>query len=143
MMHEWEQLKAAWANGDRSRETCLRITFFIWYSCAEPPFSSGLEGDFPVSFILEAFERLGGEGSTDSEVLFVFAVMSGVAAFCLGDEAYWQNVGHQFRQQLAGETVFADLFANRGEYGEYFAHQARSRDPSPGTPTTPATPPYL
>jgi len=64
--------------------------------------------------------------SQDFELLFVVAVMSEVAADCLGNEQQWAEVGHAFRQRLGGTLPKVEIFLGRGSYGEYFAHQARA-----------------
>ena len=91
----------------------------------EPTNLSGLAGVEPQKkFIDEVFEFLGGENANDVEILFVVAVMAEVAAGCLGDEHRWERVAINFRSRLNGSVPAPDIFAERGAYGEYFAHQA-------------------
>lgn len=126
MLPEWQRIQTLWLEGARDRETCLQLAFLVWYSCAEPPFCTGLPYiENYEQLILEAFNHLGGAACNALEVLFVFRVMSAVAPFCLGDEEYWELIGDLFHQRLAGVVPAVALFDGRGEYGEYFAHQAR------------------
>lgn len=126
MKAEWGILLAEWLGGARTREVALRLLFLSWYSCSEPQYLSGLEGvDPPEVLIDDLFEFLGGEEAQDTEVLYVVAVMSEVAAWCLGNEQRWERVAKSFWSRLNGRVPAAKVFAGRGDYGEYFAHQAR------------------
>ena len=126
MKAEWNILLSQWQDGARSREAALRLLFLSWYSCSEPTILSGLDGVEPhKEFIDEVFEFLGGENADDVEILFVVAVMAEVAAWCLGDEHRWERVAINFRSRLNGSVPAPDIFAERGTYGEYFAHHAR------------------
>jgi hypothetical protein len=121
-------LLTQWLGGERTREGALRLLFLAWYSCAEPQYLSGLEGVAPPGGLIgDLFEFLGGEEAQDAEVLYVVAVMAEVAAWCLGDERRWARVGEGFRSRLGGRVPAPEVFAGRGEYGEYFARQARGQ----------------
>ena len=80
-----------------------------------------------MQLAMEAFECLGGNLCTDEEVLFVFSVMTAIAAWGLGNEEYWMQVGQDFRRRLNGAVPNPAQFANRSAYGEYFGHQASGR----------------
>ena len=126
MRAEWDILFAQWSEGARTREAALHLLFLSWYSCSEPQYLSGLEGVVPPEgFIDELFEFLGGEETQDTEVLYVVAVMVEVAAWCLGEEKIWERVARGFWARLDGHVPAPEVFAGRGEYGEYFSHQAR------------------
>lgn len=102
------------------------LLFLAWYACSEPQYLSGLEGVAPPEGLIDdLFEFLGGEDAQDAEVLFVVAVMSDVAASCLGDEQRWDRIAASFRSRLDGRIPTPEVFAGRGQYGEYFSHQAR------------------
>ena len=122
---EYERAFDAWSAGERTRELALNLAFLTWYSCAEPQELSGLVGVVPSRDLpREIFDYLGG-AAADDEVLFVFAVMAEVAAFCLGDEAWWDAAAAQCWNRLAGRVPAPGSFDARTEYGKYFAHQAR------------------
>jgi hypothetical protein len=124
---EWDTLLAQWLEGARTREAALRLLFLAWYSCSEPQYLSGLEGaEPPEGLVDELFEFLGGEEAQDTEVLYTVAVMAEVAAWCLGEENHWEGVARSFWSRLGGRKPAAEVFAGRGEYGEYFAHHARN-----------------
>lgn len=126
MKAEWDTLLTQWLNGLQTREGALQLLFLSWYSCSEPPYLSGLEGITPqVGLIDELFKFLGGEETQDVEVLFVIAVMGEVAGWCLGDDDHWRTTADIFRSRLDGKVPAPKLFAGRGAYGDYFAHQAR------------------
>jgi hypothetical protein len=121
----YDALVARWKEGARDRETALRLLFLIWYGLAEPPYFTGLK-DVNRTRISELFQRLGGEFSTDPEVLFVVAIMCEIAPWALGDETYWKSLGERFQQRLK-EIPNLGLsrltFAKRGAYGYYFANR--------------------
>ena len=124
---EWETLLAQWSGGTRTREAALRLMFLSWYSCIEPAHLTGLAGVAPPEGLVDdLFGFLGGEESMDAEVLFVVAVMAEVASWCLGDERRWEGIADRFRARLGGLIPSPEVFSGRGEYGEYFAHQARA-----------------
>ncbi len=127
MKAEWETLLTQWSGGARTREGALRLMFLSWYSCIEPPHLTGLDGvSTPEGLADELFGFLGGKDSLDVEFLFVVAVMAEVASWCLGDEQHWERVAVRFRSRLDGRVPAPEVFVGRGEYGEYFAHQARA-----------------
>ena len=128
MKAEWDILLAQWLGGARAREGALHLLFLAWYSCSEPQYLSGLEGVTPPEGLIDdLFEFLGGEEAQDAEVLYVVAVMAEVAAWCLGDEQRWERIAKSFWSRLGGRVPAPGVFAGRGEYGEYFAHQARGQ----------------
>ena len=95
----YDALVARWKEGARDRETALRLLFLIWYAQAEPPYLTGLK-DVNRTRTNELFQRLGGEFSTDPEVLFVVTTMCRIAPWALGEEAYWREIGERFRLRL-------------------------------------------
>jgi hypothetical protein len=128
MKAEWDGLLAQWLNGSQTREGALRLLFLSWYSCSEPPHLSGLEGVKPQEGLVDGlFKFLGGEETQDVEVLFVIAVMGEVAAWCLGEDDRWRTTANIFRSRLDNRVPDSELFAGRGAYGEYFAHQAQTQ----------------
>jgi len=124
----YDALVVRWKEGARDRETALHLLFLIWYGLAEPPYLTGLK-DVNRTRIVELFQRLGGEFSTDPEVLFVVSVMCEIAPWALGEESYWREIGRRFRLRLR-ETPDAGIskqtFTRRGSYGYYFAKRWES-----------------
>jgi hypothetical protein len=121
----YDALVARWKEGALDRETALRLLFLIWYAVAEPPYFTGLK-DVNRTRIRELFQRLGGEFSTDPEVLFVVMKMCQIAPWALGEEPQWRNIGERFRvrfRELPQSGLSKKTFANRGAYGHYFANR--------------------
>jgi hypothetical protein len=119
----YDALVSRWKEGAWDRETALRLLFLIWYGAAELPYFTGLK-DVNRTRINELFQRLGGEFSTDPEVLFVVAAMCQTAPWALGDETYWSGVNELFRLRLRERPqsgLSKQTFAGRGAYGHYFA----------------------
>jgi hypothetical protein len=66
----YAMLKARWQAGRRDLETGLRLMFLAWYSCAEPPFLTGLPTKEDTWRVFqEVFAHFGGAASTDPELL--------------------------------------------------------------------------
>ena len=121
----YDALVVRWKEGARDRETALHLLFLIWYGLAEPPYLTGLK-DVNRTRIVELFQRLGGEFSTDPEVLFVVSVMCDNAPWALGEELYWRGIGRRFRlrlREMADPGLSKQTFAHRGSYGYYFANR--------------------
>jgi hypothetical protein len=127
----FEMLLTRWAAGERDRETALRLLFLSWYCNAEPPFLTGLPAEHDTATTCwETFAALGGVGTSDPEVCFVVGLMAQLFPWCLGDEAYWVELG----RVLAGRAVELQpngpsptVFSGRGAYGEYFSHMLSAR----------------
>jgi hypothetical protein len=121
----YDALVFRWKEGARDRETALRLLFLIWFWLAEPPYLTGLK-DVNRTRINELFQSLGGEFSTDPEVLFVVTVMCQIAPWALGEEAYWREIGERFRLRLRERPqpgLSKQTFVRRGAYGHYFANR--------------------
>lgn len=124
----YDALVERWMEGAHDRETALRLLFLIWYGSAEPSPFTGLR-DVNRIRVGDLFQRLGGEFSTDPEVLFVVSVMCRVAPWALGDEEYWKGVGEKFAGRLeerSAEGLGRQTFNRRGSYGHYFANRWQS-----------------
>jgi hypothetical protein len=124
----YDALVARWKEGALDRETALRLLFLIWYGRAEPPYFTGLK-DVNRTRITELFQRLGGEFSTDPEVLFVVMIMCQIAPWALGEEPHWREIGERFRLRLAERPrpeLSKQTFARRGAYGHYFTNRWES-----------------
>ena len=124
----YDALVHRWMEGAHDRETALRLLFLIWYGSAEPSSFTGLR-DVNRIRVVDLFQRVGGEYSTDPEVLFVVSVMCRVAAWALGDERYWTGVGERFAARLkerSAEGLTRQTFTHRGAYGHYFDIQWQS-----------------
>jgi len=129
----YDALVERWMEGAHDRETALRLLFLIWYGFAEPSPFTGLR-DVNRIRVVDLFQRLGGEFSTDAEVLFVVSVMCRVAPWALGDEVYWRGVGERFADRLKGrnaEGLGRQTFTRRGAYGHYFSNRWQSYHDGP------------
>lgn len=130
MESDYRELKTRWLTGERDRELGLRLMFFAWMHWADPPFVTGMTDD-PMADLLwhETFAQFGGENSTDAEFLYVSGIMAELFPWALGDETEWKQRGLRM-QARANEVqptgISLAVFEDRGEYGEYFAHQLRS-----------------
>lgn len=121
----YDALVARWKEGAWDRETALRLLFLIWYWQAEPPYLTGLK-DVNRTRINELFQSLGGEFTTDPEVLFVVGTMCQTAPWAFGEEPYWKGVGELFRvrfRERPQSGLSKKTFAKRGAYGHYFANR--------------------
>jgi hypothetical protein len=120
-------LKGRWLAGERDRELALRLMYFSWMHWAEPPFVTGYADDPRAPDLWrEAFTYLGDESSTDAEFLYVSGIMAELFPWALGDEIEWEQRGVQIRaraKELQPDGITLGVFDNRGDYGEYFAHQ--------------------
>ncbi len=108
-----------WTSGLRDRETALHLMFLSWYSCAEPPYFTGLpcSGAFKEIF-LEAFESLSGKESGDVEVCYVVGVMASLFPWCLGKDEHWTQVGAELLRRVGLQDslrIQGVTFANRGK----------------------------
>jgi hypothetical protein len=127
---EYQALKAGWSKGERDREAALRLMFYAWMHWAEPPHVTGLsdDPDSPALW-LGAFASLGGEKADGPEFLHAAGMMATLFPWGLGEEALWEQRGREMarRSLLLRPGGFSPaFFEGRGDYGDYFAHQARS-----------------
>ncbi|MGQ0661827.1 hypothetical protein [Sphingosinicella sp.] len=124
-------LKARWREGERDREPGLELLFLAWWHWAEPPFLTDLTDDEDVDTLWhEVFAHLGGERSDDVEFLFVAGIMAEVGGYVLGIDERWRARGRRMidRAMAAKHSPLSEsTFDNRGEYGNYFAHQLRGQ----------------
>ncbi|HEX2973002.1 MAG TPA: hypothetical protein VHP11_11760 [Tepidisphaeraceae bacterium] len=124
-------LKERWAQGARDLETGLHLLFLSWYACSEPPFLTGLPAsERTADMFREVFEHFGGESADEPDVLFAVGLMASLFPWCIGDETVWQATADRctakFRRLIP--TGFKpEHFANRGAFGQYFAHMVRSK----------------
>jgi hypothetical protein len=129
MEEDYIQLRNSWDAGDRDRERALRLLFLAWMHWADPPFVTGLSED-PREIPLwhEIYAYFGGEDSDDAEFLHVAGLMAHLFPWVLGNESAWEATAERMRArslQLQPEGFSPELFEGRGEFGDYFAHQAR------------------
>lgn len=138
--HARAALVRRWEAGARDRETALRLAFLDWYSCSEPAFLTGLpelegrqasdDNHFGV-----ATEHLLASNPNDREVLFVVGLMLKSFPWCAGgaDVADAENRGQSLLARFwVSPDLPADVFTDRGAYGQYFAHMRRVlKPPSP------------
>ena len=130
MEESYRRLREGWLVGDRDRENSLHLLFLAWMHWADPPFVTGLSDD-PDAPILwhEVFAHFRGEGSSDAEFLHVAGLMAHLFPWVLGDELAWMAAAERMKTrslQLRTEGFTPELFEGRGDFGDYFAHQARA-----------------
>ena len=126
---KYRRLKAAWEAGHRDRNDALQLLFLTWMHWADPPFVTGMEDDPEAENLWNnIYEHFGGEVSTDAEFLHVAGLMAGMFPWGLGDEAEWASRATRMRKRsldLKPQGFSPEDFEGRGDYGDYFAHQAR------------------
>jgi hypothetical protein len=125
----YRQLRDGWEAGDRDREHALHLLFLTWMHWADPSFVTGMSED-PRDTELwhEVFSYFGGEDSSDAEFLHVAGLMAALFPCELGDEQAWEAAADRMKVrslQLRPEGFSPELFEGRGDFGDYFAHQAR------------------
>ena len=126
---DYRRLREDWLAGDRDREHSLHLLFLAWMHWADPPFVTGMSDDPDADKLWqEVFAHFGGEGSSDAEFLHVAGLMAHLFPWALGDESLWKAAAERLKArslQLRPEGFTPELFEGRGDFGEYFAHQAR------------------
>lgn len=129
MEEAYSQLRDGWDAGDQDRERALHLLFLAWMHWAEPPFVTGLSGDSRATEVWhEVFAHFGGEDSSDAEFLHVAGLMTKLFPWALGDEHAWKSAAERMKVrslQLRPEGFLPESFEGRGDFGDYFAHQAR------------------
>jgi hypothetical protein len=91
----YQALLDRWESGETDRETCIRLMFLAWYSCSEPGWLTGLPEDYDANreVFQRIFAQLGGEDTTDPEVMFTVGLMASTFGYCCGDDAVWSAIG--------------------------------------------------
>ncbi|RZJ43616.1 MAG: hypothetical protein EON87_11825 [Brevundimonas sp.] len=129
MEADYRRLKALRVIGSATREDTLHLLFMAWMHWADPPFLTGLEEDPGADEFWRAiFDDFGGEDATDAEFLHVAGMMAHIFPWALGDDEEWDARGQRMMAralQLRPDGFSPAFFEGRGEYGAYFAHQAR------------------
>ena len=127
----YDALRERFDGGHRDRETCLRVMFLAWYACSEPTWLTGLPEEGTKDVFRAAFDQLGGEETTDPEVLCTTALMASMFPYCCGPEAEWAAIGDRLTKRYEGVPAASkpneSVFIGRGAYGKYFAHMVRRR----------------
>lgn len=130
MEDDYKRLLKGWLSGDRDREQSLHLLFLVWMHWADPPFVTGMSDDPDAEKLWhEIFAHFGGEESNDAEFLHVAAMMAHIFPCALGNEQVWEGAAERMKSrslQLRPEGFTPELFEGRGDYGDYFAHQARA-----------------
>ena len=129
MEEAYRQLRDGWQAGERDREHALHLLFLAWMHWADPCFVTGMPED-PLATELwhDIFAHFGGEESFDAEFLHVAGLMAQLFPWELGDEQAWEAAANRMKMRslrLRPDGFSPDLFEGRGDFGEYFAHQAR------------------
>lgn len=126
---DYRRLKADWDNGSRDRDDALHLLFLAWMHWADPPFVTGM-ADAPEADKLwrAIYAYFGGEGAEDAEFLHVAGLMAGIFPWGVGDEGEWSSRAKRMKVRslhLKPDGFPPEFFEGRGDYGAYFAHQAR------------------
>jgi hypothetical protein len=127
----YEMLLERWEGGARDRETALRLLFLAWYTYARAG-DTGLSADVSPELFRDLATTLNLRTTADEEVCFVLHIMTQVAAWPFGgiaEERYWAERGEMCAAHFGDrlKRTSPGIFEDRGEYGYYFAHQARNR----------------
>jgi hypothetical protein len=137
----YELLLEHWRGGARDRETTLRLAYLAWYSWAEPAFLTRLD-EAPFSLIADLLEAI--ERWQDEEACFVLHVMIEICddIFSAHEPRLKALIERNLEKLRRDYFIDPGVFAGRGDYGKYFAHQARgqSRFVSPGDAGPSVTP---
>ena len=105
-----EGLLQRWRHNLRDQETCVRLLFLIWYSCAEPPFLTGLEKELPSA--QNIIDEIGGESALSAETLFVLGVLANMFPHCFGEESAWECKSRELLEQATQLEPTSQLFAD-------------------------------
>ncbi len=129
MEEAYRELRDRWRAGDRDRERALHLLFLSWMHWADPPFVTGMSEDVKATELWhEVFAHFGGQDSRDAEFLHVAGLMAKIFPWVLGDERAWEAGAERMKVrslQLRPEGFPPELFEGRGDFGDYFAHQAQ------------------
>jgi hypothetical protein len=132
MEEDYIQLRESWDRGDRDRERALHLLFLAWMHWADPPFVTGMSDDpREIELWREVFDYFGGEDSGDAEFLHVAGLMVHLFPWVFGDESTWEAIAQRMKarsRRLRPEGFTPKTFEGRGEFGKYFAHQARAQE---------------
>lgn len=131
MEEDYREFREKWERGTRDRECAIQLLYLAWMHWADPPFVTGMSDD-PDALELwhQIYQWFGGEGSTDPEFLHVAGMMAHIFPWALGPEDEWAATAKRLKSrsfELQPNGFTAEMFDGRGDYGRYFAHQARFR----------------
>ena len=120
-----------WKAGNHTRELGLNLMFHCWYLLEEPAIHTGFDPirveDFdPTRIFNEVHDSFALEIRNDPEMLYTVGLMAQRSPWALGDETLWTARSLEYRnlyKLLEPSGLDPKLFAGRGDYGKYFAHQ--------------------
>lgn len=129
----YQLLLKEWHSGNRDREVGLHLMFLAWYLMAEPPHLTGLSEYLnPTLDFSDVFHEVHAHFEPgirdDVEMLYVVGLMAHLFPYLLGDEDKICELSEKYRERyrsLSPRGVSAEVFANRGAYGDYFGGQAQ------------------
>ena len=121
-------LRDRWRHGDREREMCLHLLFLSWYGMIEPSFVFGdcNDGDELCKTFHDVLRYFEPVLPNDPELLYVIGLPLSMWPWMFGDEEFWETTAKRFRAQyreLTPNGLSPSVFADRGEFGNYYASQ--------------------
>jgi hypothetical protein len=127
------KLLEQWNAGNQTRELGLDLMFHCWYLLEEPAMHTDynlivVENSKLTTIFNEVHDSFALGIRNDPEMLYTVGLMAQLHPWLLGDKDVWIKRGIEYRdfyEQLEPNGLDPELFENRGEYGEYFAHQIR------------------
>lgn len=129
MEADYRRLKALRDARSLDRDDALHLLFMAWMHWADPPHLTGLDNDPEAEDLWRAiYADFGGEAATDAEFLHVAGMMAHIFPWALGPVEEWEARADRMTARaldLRPEGFSPAFFEGRGEYGDYFAHQAR------------------
>jgi hypothetical protein len=120
-------------DGSRDQELGLHLMFLSWYLLCEPPHLTGLnKHSVPLSSLAPVFHEVHEHFiptiKADAEMLYVVGLMTVLFPYFLGDTETMEALAREYRtlyRLLEPRGLAAEVFTNRGAYGDYFESQAR------------------
>ena len=135
---DYKKLKLEWRASGLDREQSLHLLFLSWMHWADPPFVTGMAHDpEAVNLWHEIYGKFGGLDSDDAEFLYVAGLMAHLFPYALGDEKAWEEKAVLLKKKSREKLPVGfspEDFEGRGDYGEYFAMQAKVSDDFTGAP---------
>lgn len=131
LFRAYELLYTEWQHGSRDREVGLHLMFLAWYVLCEPSHLTGWNERAASPETLSAcfheiHEHFLPTINGDVEMLYVVGLMAHLFPYLLGEVSEIETLAGKYRQLYRLEAplgLSAELFNDRGAYGDYFRHQ--------------------